>query len=305
MFLFPYILFISHFSLIYVFKNITYDLTISGIIMIEWTVNRELFSFGIITIRYYSLFFLVSFLLGIVIMKRIFAAEKKPVTDVDDLLVYMMIGTVLGARLGHVLFYNPGYYFSHPIEILKVWEGGLASHGAAIGILIALYLFVKNKQIYGYLWIVDRVVITVALAGFYIRSGNLFNSEIIGKPTDVPWAFIFSRYVDNIPRHPTQVYEALAYLAIFFFLYKLYWRKKEKVQPGSLFGLFLIFVFGFRFFVEFLKENQEAFEAGMPLNMGQILSIPLVLLGIYLVLSSKNRSLPINHSKKTDIDKKL
>jgi prolipoprotein diacylglyceryl transferase len=273
--------------------------------MIEWNVDRELFSYGIITIRYYSIFFLISFLLGIVIMKRIFKAENKPVTDVDDLLVYVMIGTVLGARLGHVLFYNPGYYFSNPIEILKVWEGGLASHGAAVGILLALHLFIKNKKIYGYLWLVDRVVITVALAGFYIRSGNLFNSEIIGKPADVPWAFVFSRYVDDIPRHPTQVYEALAYLTIFFMLHKLYWRTKEKTKPGFLFGWFLIGVFGFRFFVEFLKENQEAFEAGMVLNMGQILSIPLVLIGIYLVYTSRKRPLPVQSQAPKDKSKKI
>ncbi|MCB0282780.1 MAG: prolipoprotein diacylglyceryl transferase [Calditrichae bacterium] len=260
--------------------------------MIEWNIDREIFSFGIITIRYYSLFFLISFLLGIVIMKRIFRAENRPETDVDDLLVYVMIGTVLGARLGHVLFYNPGYYFSNPLEILKVWEGGLASHGAAIGIPLALYLFIKNKKIYSYLWLIDRVVITVALAGFYIRSGNLFNSEIIGKQTDVPWAFIFSKYVDNVPRHPTQIYEALAYLTIFFVLYKIYWQYKEKLKPGYIFGLFLITVFGFRFFVEFLKENQESFEAGMALNMGQILSIPLVIAGFYFVITSKNRELP-------------
>jgi phosphatidylglycerol---prolipoprotein diacylglyceryl transferase len=260
--------------------------------MIEWTVDREIFSIGFITIRYYSLFFLISFVLGIVIMKRIFRIENKPEIDVDDLLVYMMIGTVVGARLGHVLFYGSDYYFNNPIEILKVWNGGLASHGAAVGILTALYLFIKNKKIYNYLWLIDRVAITVALAGFFIRSGNLFNSEIIGKPTDVPWAFIFSKYVDNVPRHPTQLYEAFAYLLIFVILYKLYDRKREKSAPGFLFGLFMALIFGFRFFVEFFKENQEAFEAGMALNMGQILSIPLVLLGIYMVVTSKNRPVP-------------
>ncbi len=260
--------------------------------MIEWTVDREIFSIGFITIRYYSLFFLISFVLGIVIMKRIFRIENKPEIDVDDLLVYMMIGTVIGARLGHVLFYGSDYYFNNPIEILKVWNGGLASHGAAVGILTALYLFIKNKKIYNYLWLIDRVAISVALAGFFIRSGNLFNSEIIGKPTDVPWAFIFSKYVDNVPRHPTQLYEAFAYLLIFVILYKLYDRKREKSAPGFLFGLFMALIFGFRFFVEFFKENQEAFEAGMALNMGQILSIPLVLLGIYMVVTSKNRPIP-------------
>ncbi len=257
--------------------------------MIEWTVDREIFSIGFVTIRYYSLFFLISFVLGIVIMKRIFKCENRPETDVDDLLVYMMLGTVLGARLGHVLFYSPEYYFSNPLEIFKVWEGGLASHGALFGILPALYLFVRNKKIYHYLWLIDRVAITVALAGFFIRSGNLFNSEIIGKPTDLPWAFKFSKYVDSVPRHPTQLYEAFGYLIIFVILYKIYSIKKEKLQPGFLFGWFMITIFGFRFFVEQFKEHQEAFEAGMTLNMGQILSIPFVLFGVYMVITSKNR----------------
>jgi len=260
--------------------------------MIEWTVDREIFSIGFITIRYYSLFFLISFVLGIVIMKRIFKIEGKPEVDVDDLLVYTMFGTVIGARLGHVLFYSPGYYFSNPIEILKVWQGGLASHGAAVGILLALYKFIKNKKIYNYLWLVDRVIITVALAAFFIRSGNLFNSEIIGKPTDVSWAFIFSKYVDNVPRHPTQVYEALAYIILFVVLYKLYSVKKDQSPPGLLLGMFLVGNFGFRIFVEQFKENQEAFEAGMALNMGQILSIPLVLFGLYMIYSSRTRPIP-------------
>lgn len=260
--------------------------------MVEWTVDREIISLGVISIRYYSLFFLISFLLGVVMMKRIFETEQKVPEDVDDLLVYTMIGTVLGARLGHVLFYNPSYYFSNPIEILKVWEGGLASHGAAIGILIALYIFIKNKKIYGYMWLVDRVVITVALAGFYIRSGNLFNSEIIGRITDVPWSFVFSRFVDQVPRHPTQLYEAFAYLAVFVILQKVYWSAKEKSKPGLLFGIFLVGVFGFRFIVEFYKENQEAFESDMILNMGQILSIPLVIFGFYLIQTAKNRPIP-------------
>jgi phosphatidylglycerol:prolipoprotein diacylglycerol transferase len=260
--------------------------------MIEWTIDREIFSIGFVSIRYYSIFFLISFGLGIVILKRIFNIENKPETDVDDLLIYMMIGTVIGARLGHVLFYSPGHYFSNPLEILKVWEGGLASHGALVGILPLLYLFVRNKKIYNYLWLIDRVAITVALAGFFIRSGNLFNSEIIGKPADVPWAFIFSKYVDNVPRHPTQLYEALGYLIIFVILYKYYSIKKENSPPGFLFGLFMVLIFGFRFFVEQFKENQEAFEAGMALNMGQILSIPLVLLGAYMIITSKNRPIP-------------
>lgn len=260
--------------------------------MIDWTVDREIFHIWIISIRYYSLLFLISFLLGLYIMKKIFKIENRPPVEVDDLLIYMMIGVVVGARLGHVLFYGFDYYMSHPLEILKVWEGGLASHGAAIGVLIALYFFVKNKKNYNFLWLVDRIVITVALAGFFIRIGNLFNSEIIGKPTTVPWAFKFSRYVDNVPRHPTQIYEALAYLTLFFVLYKLYMKYKEKSKPGFLFGVFLVWTFGFRIFVEFFKENQESFENGMILNMGQILSIPLVLLGIYMIISSRKRPIP-------------
>lgn len=260
--------------------------------MIEWTVDREIFSIGIISIRYYSLLFLVSFLMGLMIMKKIFRLEGRPAEEVDDLLVYMMIGVVVGARMGHVFFYGFDYYMRNPIEIFKVWEGGLASHGAAIGVLTALYFFVKNKEQYHYLWLVDRVVITVALAGFFIRMGNLFNSEIIGKPTDVPWAFIFSKYIDKIPRHPTQLYEALAYLTLFFILYKIYMKYKEKTHPGYLFGIFLCGVFGFRIFVEQFKENQELFEDDMILNMGQILSIPLVILGIYMIVSSKKRALP-------------
>jgi len=229
--------------------------------------------------------------MGLVIMKKIFKLEHYPPEEVDDLLVYMMIGTVIGARLGHVFFYGFDYYMSNPIEIFKVWEGGLASHGAAIGVLIALHFFVKHKKHYNYLWLVDRVVITIALAAFFIRMGNLFNSEIIGKPTDVPWAFIFSKYVDKIPRHPTQLYEALAYLLLFFVIYKIYMVNKEKTQPGYLFGIFLSWIFGFRIFVEQFKENQESFENEMILNMGQILSIPLVIFGIYMIITSRSRTL--------------
>ena len=164
--------------------------------------------------------------------------EHYPDKDIDDLLVYVMIGTIVGARLGHVLFYNPGFYLSNPVEILKVWEGGLASHGAAIGNLLALYLFTQKKKIYNYLWLVDRVVISVALGGSLVRIGNFFNSEIIGAPTDVPWAIVFKR-IDMIPRHPSQLYEALAYLIIFFILISIYNRKKANTQPGFLFGFFL------------------------------------------------------------------
>lgn len=250
--------------------------------MVEWSVSPEIFSIGFISIRWYSLMFMLSFLIGIFIFKWIYKIENKPERDLDELLLYMLVATIVGARLGHCLFYDPGYYLSNPVKILKVWEGGLASHGAAIGILLALYIFVNRKKNYSYLWLVDRIVITVALAGFFIRLGNLFNSEILGKPAELPWSFIFTR-VDNIPRHPTQLYEAFAYLIIFNILFSIYKKKKAATEHGLLLGLFLIGIFGFRIVVEFFKENQSAFEAGMLLNMGQLLSIPLVIIGIILV----------------------
>lgn len=254
---------------------------------IEWNVQPELFPNSFLPIRWYGLLFAAGFFFGYLIMLKIFRHENLPVKLLDQLTMYMVIATVIGARLGHILFYEPAYYFSDPIEILKVWNGGLASHGAAIGILVALYIFSKkNKK--PYIWILDRIVIVVALAGAFIRTGNLINSEIIGKQTDVPWAFIFSSY-DNIPRHPTQIYEALCYLAIFVFLYSYYWRKNGKPKPGFIFGMFLILLFSMRFLIEFLKEPQVNFESGMLLNMGQLLSIPFVIIGFVIVLKVKNK----------------
>ncbi len=260
--------------------------------MIRWDVNPEIFRIGFFALRWYSLLFMLSFLVGLYIFNWIYKKEKKPIADLDSLLIYMLFGTVIGARLGHCLFYDPAYYLSHPIKILKVWEGGLASHGAAIGILIALWLYARKKPDQPFLWLVDRIVIVVALAGSFIRLGNLFNSEIIGAPIHLPWAFIFVR-VDNIPRHPSQIYESLAYLIIFLVLFFMYKKKGAELPRGKLFGWFLILVFGFRFFVEFVKAPQEAFEQTLPLDMGQILSIPLVLFGIYILLNLKrwNRQL--------------
>lgn len=260
--------------------------------MIYWDVSPDIFSIGPITIRWYGLFFAFSFLAGYQIMLVVFNKEKKTEQDLNDLSWLMILGAVLGARLGHCFFYNPGYYLNNPIEILQVWKGGLASHGAAVGISIALYFYVRNRKDMAYLWISDRVVITVALAGFFIRMGNLFNSEIIGKPTNSSWGFIFTS-VDLIPRHPAQLYESIAYLIIFLFLFSFYFSKKDKYKDGLIFGIFLVSVFSFRFFVEFFKEDQSAFEAGMFLNMGQILSIPLILLGIYLLFRTDKKVLKI------------
>jgi prolipoprotein diacylglyceryl transferase len=225
-------------------------------------------------------------------MNKMFKNEKLGEDVLDRLTIYMAIGTIVGARLGHCLFYEPSYYLKNPLEILMIWHGGLASHGAAIGILLALWYFAR-KEHKDYVWILDRIVITVALAGFFIRMGNLMNSEIYGVETTVPWGFVFLRNHEVAPKHPTQIYEALAYLAIFVLLYRLYWSKKGEHLQGLLISLFLIFVFTARFFIEFLKEDQVAFEATMKINMGQWLSIPFVLAGLwglYMTLKMKKRA---------------
>ena len=256
--------------------------------MIHWNVSPDIFSIGPLTIRWYGLLFALSFIVGYQLMFVIFKKENKTEDELNDLVWFMILGTVIGARLGHCLFYNPRYYLTNPLEIVQVWKGGLASHGAALGILTAIYLYVRKRKGMTFLWVMDRVVITVALAGFFIRMGNLFNSEIIGKPTNASWGFIFEA-VDNVPRHPAQLYESIAYLVIFVFLLVLYFKTGGKTKPGLLFGLFLILVFLFRFFIEFLKENQAYFENSMTLNMGQLLSIPFILLGIYLILFRKEK----------------
>jgi phosphatidylglycerol---prolipoprotein diacylglyceryl transferase len=260
--------------------------------VIYWDVSPDILTIGPFTIRWYGLLFALSFIIGYQIMMLIFSKEKRAENDLNDLVWYMVGGTILGARIGHCLFYNPDYYLSHPIEILLVWKGGLASHGAAIGILLAILLYTKKRKNYSFLWVMDRIVITVALSGFFIRMGNLFNSEIYGKPTNIPWAFVFSA-VDGQPRHPTQVYEAIAYLVIFIILYIIYIKTSAKFKEGFLFGLFLIAVFSFRFGIEFLKENQSPFEDTMLMNMGQLLSIPLIILGIYILARKDKKFLKI------------
>ena len=252
---------------------------------IEWSVSPEIFHIGPFSIRWYGFLFALAFVAGYFIMGWIYNLEGRKKSEVEQLAVYVIFGTVIGARLGHCLFYNPEFYLSNPIEIFKVWEGGLASHGAAIGIIIALYLYAKKQKDISLLWILDRVVIVTALGGAFIRLGNLFNSEIIGKTAEVPWAFIFTA-VDGLPRHPTQLYESIAYFLIFLILLIIYYKKKKDLNNGFLFGMFLVLVFTFRFFVEFVKENQSSFEAGMTLNMGQILSIPFVLIGFLFILRS-------------------
>lgn len=346
---------------------------------IVWDPNKEIFRlpFNDHPIVWYGLLFAMGFIIGQQIMFYIFKAENKPRQDVETLTLYMVIATVVGARLGHCLFYDPLFYLQNPLDILKVWEGGLASHGAAAGILTGIYLYSRKKAGQSYLWVVDRVVIIVALAGSFIRFGNFINSEIVGLPTNSSQGVVFARdleesiesdqfvtnaetskatgqntsgmqapvlltiefdpnmgqaevqgyvqqrlpnllhsissrpvshikysgqgapsynlvpttgegltaeiLIEGIPRYPAQLYESISSFLIFLFLLYLWSRKKAETPEGLLFSLFLIILFGLRFLYEFLKENQEAFEEGIPLNMGQWLSIPLIIAGIILI----------------------
>ncbi|GMQ82718.1 MAG: prolipoprotein diacylglyceryl transferase [Rhodothermia bacterium] len=252
-----------------------------------WNVDRVLIELGPFSIKWYGLLFATGFLIGYEIIRRIYVLEEKPEEDLGRLLVYMLVATVVGARLGEVVFYNPDYYFSHPFEILKVWKGGLASHGGGIGIGIGLYLYSRSRDAQPYLWLLDRIAIPTALAGALIRLGNFFNSEIIGDPTDVPWAVVFSR-VDSLPRHPAQLYESVAYVLIFAVLYSIYRRRGRSVPDGLLLGLFFLMVFSARFFIEYVKAQQAAYILPVPLSVGQLLSIPAILLGIGLLIYSSS-----------------
>jgi phosphatidylglycerol---prolipoprotein diacylglyceryl transferase len=354
---------------------------------IIWNASPDIFSLPIkfwifdftLTLRWYGLLFALGFLISQQILYYIFKKEGKPEKDVDNLNIYMVVATVIGARLGHVLFYEPERYLSNPLDIIKIWEGGLASHGATVGILFALWLYSRKKLVgQNYLQTLDRIVILVALTGALIRFGNFMNSEIIGKPTLSDSGVVFARnvtevltndgsvanvsyveqdtasnaegyrpvkillefekgqvntlenymqYMDNrvdtylsynpyvrehisqtgtdyelsqddagttyaiistyaIPRHPAQLYESISCVFLFAFLFWLWTKHKEKLPEGRLFSIFLIVCFGLRFVYEFLKENQVDFENSLPLNMGQLLSIPLVLLGIFMLIRS-------------------
>ncbi len=250
---------------------------------IVWDVDPEIFHIGTFSLRWYGVLFAAAFVAGYFIIRGIFRHEGVPLKVLDHLTWYMVIGTLVGARLGHCLFYEPDYYFQNPWEIPQTWHGGLASHGAAIGIVIALYLFSRAEH-RSYLWILDRIAIVVALSGFFIRMGNLMNSEIYGVQTSLPWGFIFIRASERVPKHPTQIYEAFSCIVIFIVLCYMYLKNKGRIYPGILFGTFLVTLFSIRFLIEFVKEDQVLFEKGMALNMGQILSIPFILCGIYFIV---------------------
>jgi phosphatidylglycerol:prolipoprotein diacylglycerol transferase len=299
---------------------------------IPWNVSPIIAEIGPLVLRWYGVLFALGFVIGSFVLTHIYKEEGVRPYWVDVITFYMVVGTVLGARLGHVFFYDWASYKENPSEILKIWHGGLASHGATIGILLAVFIFsIRNK--FDYLWVLDRIVIVVAIGGACIRLGNLMNSEIVGKPTDAPWAFVFPRDEDHlqdvkrplpagaiqvaaipivhrdgspgyqllpegtpvapdapmaVPRHPTQIYESLFCIFLLVLLYSLWNKYKERTPRGLLFGLFVVLLFTFRLLVEYLKENQVTDETGIiaqyHLNIGQLLSIPFILIGLWVLL---------------------
>ena len=265
-------------------------------ISITWDFDPEIFSIGNHGVRWYGLMIALGLFTGYWIFKRYLRGDKISTEMVDSLLVYMAIAGIVGARLGHCFFYEPEYFLKNPLEILKIWKGGLASHGWAIGILIALWLYYRKYKIPA-LWLMDRIVIAVALLAAFIRIGNFFNSEIYGLPTSLPWGveFVRDRLYDSttgallptVPRHPTQIYEALSYLAIFIVSFVFYRKRHMEVRDGFMFGVFMIALFSARFLIEFVKNDQVAFEAGMSFNMGQLLSLPFIFAGIVILIWTK------------------
>ena len=287
---------------------------------ITWNVDPVLFHLGSLQVRWYGLLWALGFLIGYFIMKRIYQREKMAEDALDKLLIYMLVSTVVGARLGHCLFYEPDYYLSNPLKILALWEGGLASHGGAIGILIGLWLYMRNYnkskkekndlQHINYIWILDRIVVAVCLVGALIRVGNVMNHEIYGTPTSLPWGFVFLRgseqfcgTFDNytpcfawdapcppsewLPCHPTGLYEAFFCLVAMGILLWMYYKHDlGHKQPGLMFGTFLVIIFGSRICIEFLKNVQVEFERNMVFDMGQWLSVPFVFIGIGMIVWS-------------------
>ena len=288
-----------------------------NLMYINWDVPREIFSIGNFELRWYSVLFVSGFILGWFIFKWFFKTEKIKQDLLDPLLYTLLIGTIVGARLGHCLFYEPSYYLGSWKgfwEIFMPWKGGLASHGGTIALILAMWWFAKHygrKNDFDFVWILDHLAIATAFAAFFIRLGNLFNSEIFGHTTTLPWGFYFPRSLEGmkemaagglLPHHPTQLYEGLTYLVLGIVLILLYKYCRNKMYRGTSVGVFFIVVFGSRFLIEFVKNNQVAFEEGMTLNMGQWLSIPFVLIGIaFLVYAfvKKQPFVAVHPEKKT------
>ena len=267
---------------------------------IVWNPDLEAFNLGPITVRWYGLMWIIGLALAYLVVKRLYKEQKIKDELIDPLFIYCFFGILIGARLGHCIFYQPGDFLTSwkgiiemllPIHFMAdgswkvVGYAGLASHGGTLGLMIALWLYVRKTNLS--IWtVLDNIAIATGITACFIRLGNLMNSEIIGKITDVPWAFIFEK-VDAAPRHPGQLYEAIAYAILFFIMWALHKKMPEKIGTGWYFGFCLAYIFTFRFFIEYTKEIQEAFEASLPLDMGQILSIPFVILGVYCMIKAK------------------
>lgn len=253
--------------------------------MFTWNADPIAVSIGPLSIHWYGLLFAAAFIAGLQIMARMFVREGRDKNDLDSLLGVVVIGALVGARLGHCLLYDPAYYLSNPLDILKIWEGGLASHGGVVGILLGVWVYARTRN-YPFLWLLDRIAVPAALGGAFIRVGNFMNSEIVGMPTIVSWAVIFER-LDPLPRHPVQLYEAAAYLLIFAILFMAYQREGLRRRQGLLAGIFLVLVFAARFVLEFYKMPQAAYEYGQFLTVGQWLSVPCVLAGFWLLFRAR------------------
>ena len=267
-----------------------------SILAINWNVDPELFRIGSFAVRWYGLLFVSGFVLGYWMFTKFFERENVDKGILDPLLYTLLLGTLVGARLGHCIFYQPDYYFGSWdgfLEIFQVWKGGLASHGGTIVLFFCMMWFARKygpKNNFDFVWILDHLCIAVAFAATFIRLGNLFNSEIYGDVTSLPWGFVFERRGEVEPKHPTQLYEALSYFLLGIFLLWLYVKKLDKVYRGTFIGIFFIVCFGMRFIIEFIKEPQVEFEETMLLDMGQILSIPFIILGIgFLVYAWKKK----------------
>ncbi len=269
-----------------------------GSLIVHWDASPFIFTIGSFGIRWYSILFVVGFVLGYYIFQHFFKRENLPGEKLLDPLLYTLaIATLVGARLGHCLFYEPDYFLGfgdwagngHFWEIFMPWKGGLASHGGTIALILAMWWFAnKYGKQYGFdfLWILDHLCIAVCFAGAFIRFGNLFNSEIYGDVTSLPWGFVFERNGETMPKHPTQLYEAFSYIILGIVLLWMYEKRLDRLKSGTLIGIFFIVLFGMRFIIEFVKEPQEAFEENMLLNMGQLLSIPFIVAGVAILVWS-------------------
>lgn len=282
-----------------------------NLLAVVWEPNPIAFSIGGIEVAWYGLSWSLAMGIALYLWFKIIRREGLDDRMVESGFFYVAIAGIIGSRLGHCLFYEPAEYFLHPfqsgfpwLKVLDFRGGGMASHGAAIGMLIGVWLFVRKWKV-PYIWMLDRMSVMVPLGGAFVRFGNLINSEVYGNPTSLPWGFIFANDGQTVPMHPTQIYEALAYILIFLLMAHMYWRTKLSDRRGFLFGLFLVLLFGVRFLIEFVKLPQEAFEAGWTLNMGQWLSVPFVVVGmIILLLALKQPPKPYENMPKEKQSKK-